>query len=641
MEPRFSRDLGGVRAHIDRTAAAAAAAVGAAAFTVGLHIVFGDGRYQPGTAPGRRLLAHELAHVVQQGHATDVSGPFSLSVRDDPAERQAREVAAGTAVAAPVPNGGTVIARSAAEDLIDEHTSIANLDETALGRDLLARALAGDVELVDRVLDELGSRNRDDVSLAFLEAATESDLISLVGIAAGRALLDRCYDEVTSGSVGADEKRHADRVIAAKATRIPAEEYAKGAQAAKIFPFKLPGLTVFDDAPINARRRPGGMVWVEQPVRVLGDDDYRAETRTLPASVFTSGIELPENEIVGVKMYDLGGEVIYRPATYLVEVANMADTKVLMTAGEAFFVGATLGSGALVSGGASVGARVLLAADRAAFTLGLIASALRDHRGWIIERFGDRGRVFLEYVDIINSAVALYGGGRALVGMGQLVAGFAKALRDWRAATRAAATELSAAERQVLQQVDEQAERVLADAQAIRNEQTAASSSTEPAAPGKVLGPPAPETAASKGAAATKVRPEEVSAAPRPVSGEPESAGEMQRLRQLGQERPGKFRQNEMETAIRIERQLGVRLRRSTDPAVDWLDGQGRTYDAVGGFDGRFFEQQWPNLQTRIMDHLAKADFVPVDVALFYPAQIAQVREFIKSLGPRVFLVGI
>lgn len=65
FEPRFGRDLGGVRLHTDASAAASARALAANAYTVGDDIVFDTGRYAPDTPTGRRLLAHELTHVVQ------------------------------------------------------------------------------------------------------------------------------------------------------------------------------------------------------------------------------------------------------------------------------------------------------------------------------------------------------------------------------------------------------------------------------------------------------------------------------------------------------------------------------------------------------------------------------------------------
>lgn len=66
FQPRFGRDFRDVRVHTDGAAAAAVEDVRAQAYTVGRHIAFGAGRYAPGTAAGRALLAHELAHVVQQ-----------------------------------------------------------------------------------------------------------------------------------------------------------------------------------------------------------------------------------------------------------------------------------------------------------------------------------------------------------------------------------------------------------------------------------------------------------------------------------------------------------------------------------------------------------------------------------------------
>jgi hypothetical protein len=65
MEPRFGHDFSAVRVHSDARAARSAAAVAARAYTVGPHVVMGAG-YQAGSPDGRRLLAHELTHVVQQ-----------------------------------------------------------------------------------------------------------------------------------------------------------------------------------------------------------------------------------------------------------------------------------------------------------------------------------------------------------------------------------------------------------------------------------------------------------------------------------------------------------------------------------------------------------------------------------------------
>ena len=66
FEPRFGYDFSDVRIHTDARAAESARTVSALAYTVGDHVAFGAGRYDPGTDEGRRLLGHELTHTVQQ-----------------------------------------------------------------------------------------------------------------------------------------------------------------------------------------------------------------------------------------------------------------------------------------------------------------------------------------------------------------------------------------------------------------------------------------------------------------------------------------------------------------------------------------------------------------------------------------------
>jgi hypothetical protein len=66
MEPRFGQDFSGVRVHVNEQAAESARAVKARAYTVGGHVVFGEGQYVPRTDEGKRLVAHELVHVGQQ-----------------------------------------------------------------------------------------------------------------------------------------------------------------------------------------------------------------------------------------------------------------------------------------------------------------------------------------------------------------------------------------------------------------------------------------------------------------------------------------------------------------------------------------------------------------------------------------------
>jgi hypothetical protein len=105
MSARLGHDFSTVRVHADVAAASAARRLDAAAFTVGEHVVFGAGRFDPGSRAGQRLLAHELAHVAQQRHAgATVAGVGAV---DHPSEHAAERAAAGDArglsLGAPVP----------------------------------------------------------------------------------------------------------------------------------------------------------------------------------------------------------------------------------------------------------------------------------------------------------------------------------------------------------------------------------------------------------------------------------------------------------------------------------------------------------------------------------------------------------
>jgi len=93
MGERLGCDLSRVRVHSDERAAASAEAVGAVAYTVGQDVVFGRGRYAPRTPGGRALLAHELAHVAQDG-GDGTAAAISVGRENDPAERAADRAAA-------------------------------------------------------------------------------------------------------------------------------------------------------------------------------------------------------------------------------------------------------------------------------------------------------------------------------------------------------------------------------------------------------------------------------------------------------------------------------------------------------------------------------------------------------------------
>lgn len=95
FEPRFGHDFSQVRVHTSARAAASARALSARAFTLGEDIVFAEGQFSPGSEAGRRLLAHELTHVVQQsGTARGSSGTQRVQRQQAPAAPAAQPRAA-------------------------------------------------------------------------------------------------------------------------------------------------------------------------------------------------------------------------------------------------------------------------------------------------------------------------------------------------------------------------------------------------------------------------------------------------------------------------------------------------------------------------------------------------------------------
>lgn len=125
MEQRFGHDFGRVRVHLDSSAAASAREVGALAYTVGRDVVFAQGQFAPHSAQGRRLLAHELAHTVQQGAANPATASGSGQAV---LQRDGGDEGKGSDAPAPAPGGET--APGAAPDA----TSGASCDPKGLSR---------------------------------------------------------------------------------------------------------------------------------------------------------------------------------------------------------------------------------------------------------------------------------------------------------------------------------------------------------------------------------------------------------------------------------------------------------------------------------------------------------------------------
>ena len=117
MEPRFGHDFGAVRVHSDVAAEQSTREINAHAYATGHDIVFGAGRFAPGTHEGRRLIAHELMHVVQQ---SDRIGNCRRNVRRGPSSISDRSHG-------PETNSGTLLQRDLALEPTNPNPQEVNL----------------------------------------------------------------------------------------------------------------------------------------------------------------------------------------------------------------------------------------------------------------------------------------------------------------------------------------------------------------------------------------------------------------------------------------------------------------------------------------------------------------------------------
>lgn len=451
MEQRFGADFADVRIHTDDAADAASRAIEARAFTHGADIYLARDE----SASDSRLIAHELTHTLQQGESPD---------------RAQRQEGEGTA-----------------QSLIGRYSGLTGLDEEGLAERLfeLAWMSPAHYAIVLQVINSLDDTDRDDVAVAMVGLARDENLDEFAATVEGRAMLDRLYAEMMEGSVGSDEEEQGRRIVLAKGRRIPAEQFIEAAEGtAMIFPFRLPGFTVLDDSPIMAERLASGNIHVKLPVRVLGTSAFRAETRTLPTDVFIGGIELPPDQIVGVRLYDQGGRIEFLPALSLVGFSGQATTTVYQKIGEAAAIGATfgLGGGVAIGAEATWGARAILWLDRAGMAIFLVSTLINEHRGWILENFPRVGPPFLRAVDIANSVAAVYGVWRLAVDGYRAVVSLRNAWRAWR--QEAAAARLASAEREIVEQVNRSTDDLLNDVDQARTERGLPAGRAEEAAGG-------------------------------------------------------------------------------------------------------------------------------------------------------------
>jgi hypothetical protein len=265
----------------------------------------------------------------------------------------------------------------------------------------------------------------DDVARRMVLGGKDKDLDDLSGSAAGRALLDRIYDHLITGSLSAGDEQAARRVLQAKTRQIPLETYIEGAQRAQIFPVRQMGITRWSDSPLEAEKLPNGNIRVKLVSRARHTDMFAEEVKTLDLGVFSGrGIELPPDQIVGVRDYGLGEDVEFFPAESLLMLSSKSETSTLGTIASVSMMGAGFGLSGGAAGATGLG-RALIWADRVAMGIGALGTVVNEHREWATRTLGAK---FVRAVDVANNVAMVYGVGRLAQAGGSV--GYAALTKD-------------------------------------------------------------------------------------------------------------------------------------------------------------------------------------------------------------------
>lgn len=188
MESRMGQDFSSVQIHTDSKAAQSAQSINALAYTSGQHIVFNEGQYQPHTDSGKRLLAHELVHVGQQGgHGIKRVAQQTLpekSVCDAPQNESIQEVK-GPESETDIPQNGATKAKSKEKTPAVAESSESTTDQSSQqvikpqivvnpAQDEAFKQVAGDTKRA-KVSQNQHEKGESMVHEAELSAATPAD----------------------------------------------------------------------------------------------------------------------------------------------------------------------------------------------------------------------------------------------------------------------------------------------------------------------------------------------------------------------------------------------------------------------------------------------------------------------------------
>jgi hypothetical protein len=302
METRFGYDFSQVRVHGDVKAAESARSVDAQAYTVGRDVVFSEGGYTPHSRQGSQLLAHELAHVIQQERGGASPPPIRGGMLEQDASAAASALVAG--------HGPIHVSGASGPGLARQ--PLPRTEPRSLKESLFALTDAELEEEIQLIVEWLIRHPADSFDRTHL--SLELDRLEAV----------RWQRSERAGRRQKYLEDLARVVHAVNEGRIP--------KWMKVFPFRPSrGPIRGDVAPIFAWRE-GDSIVVHQPQNAVANTDrFKKDVKTLPGDVFSkSGHALRPNELVGVRLYDEGGKVAVCYATDLLELSEASHTAMLV-----------------------------------------------------------------------------------------------------------------------------------------------------------------------------------------------------------------------------------------------------------------------------------------------------------------------
>ncbi len=516
MESRFGHDFSKVRVHADGKAAESAQAVNALAYTVGSDIVLGTGQYAPETNEGRKLMAHELTHVVQQKTAPKKTAKANLILAEgnDVFEHEAEQAAQSSTTLdstqhvtvteknnqeigiriSPTPSGRlqrqlvTPLGQGGGfHGLMERDRQATRGTEGSKSGMSISEAIQGGWRLV-RELDEKVLRTAtipqrltmlSELIQAYWTGSKEEEaiirILSTTTLSQASELVKQLSEQTVNGKPYLDEL---DRVVdfgnnlelhnVLSELRLKAmgpEKGIKALQAAPILPWH-DVMGFFEDAAVfSFSRTANGKIRIKYPALLFGSKDFANELEKLPTDIFISGHDYEPDQVLMIHDYDKG-RFVPVVAQELIGYQH---------AGVRGFLGhvATVASFAIPGGVAksAIGKVALFTLER---LLPAIFLLIDENRLNLVKWFPNWGPKMIYYSDLSQKALAIYGIVRFTFSGWRILQSWKK-IRDSRKLLEGANVNISADAEKVAAAIEKQADDIFAQAEKIHNSEGATS----------------------------------------------------------------------------------------------------------------------------------------------------------------------